>query len=147
MDSKKDQLIFVDESSFHSWLSKDKAWSREDQIIEVPLNKLQHRITCFGAIGNALKGNMFCQLYNTTNGANFRKFLRLLKANLRNQYSNRTVYLCIDNHSGHHSEKSLKIMTQLGFTPIFLPSYSSYFNSVEYLWSLMKCHFRKLLCQ
>ncbi len=40
MDSKNHDLLFVDESSFHSWLAKDKAWSREDQVIEVPLNKL-----------------------------------------------------------------------------------------------------------
>lgn len=40
MDSKIDDLLFVDESSFHSWLAKGKAWSRDDQVIEVPLNKL-----------------------------------------------------------------------------------------------------------
>ena len=111
MDSKKDQLIFVDESSFHSWLGKDKAWSRDDQIVEVPLNKAQHRITVFGGLGPVLKNNLFCELYGTTNGANFRNFLRLLKANVRNQYSNRKLYLCIDNHSGHHSKQSLKSMT------------------------------------
>ena len=39
MDSKKHDLLFIDESSFHSWLAKGKAWQREDQVIEVPLNK------------------------------------------------------------------------------------------------------------
>ena len=147
MDSKKHDLLFVDESSFHSWLGKDKAWSIDDQTIEVPLNKKQHRITCFGAIGCALKGNMCVELFTTTNGANFRKFLPLLKTNLRNQYSNKKVYLCIDNHAGHRSKESIKMMEQLGFVPLWLPSYSSYFNSVEYLWSLLKCNFRKLLCR
>ena len=146
MDSKEHDLLFIDESSFHSWLAKGKAWQREDQVIEVPLNKDQHRITVFGAIGTALKNNMFCELYNTTNGENFCKFLPLLKANLRNQYSKRKVYLCIDNHVGHRSKKSLKVMKELDFVPLFLPSYSSYFNSVEHLWALLKQHFKKLLC-
>ena len=138
MDSKEHDLLFIDESSFHSWLAKGKAWQREDQVIEVPLNKTQHRITVFGAIGTALKNNMFCELYNTTNGFNFRKFLPLLKANLRNQYSKRKVYLCIDNHVGHRSKESLKVMEELGFVPLFLYSYSSYFNSVKHLWALLK---------
>ena len=112
----------------------------------MPLNKVPHRVTVFGAIGPALKKNMFCELYGTTNGANFRKFLLLLKKALRDPYSRRKVYLCTDNHPGHRSKASTRLMEDLNFVPLWLPSYSSYFNSVEHLWALLKLHFRKLMC-
>ena len=67
MLSSNHELLFFDESSFHSWMAKGKAWTRDDQVIEVPLNKIQHRVTVFGAIGQALKNNMFCELFSTTN--------------------------------------------------------------------------------
>ena len=79
MKSRDHDLIYFDESSFHGWMAKGKAWSRDDQVITVPLNKDQHRVTVFGAIGPALKKNMFCDLYDTTNGTNFRKFIIKLK--------------------------------------------------------------------
>ena len=79
MLSPNHELLFFDETSFHGWMAKGKAWTRYDQVIEVPLNKEQHRITVFGAVGTALKKNMFCELYSTTNGLNLRKFLPLLK--------------------------------------------------------------------
>lgn len=112
----------------------------------MPLNKDPHRVTVFGAIGTALKKNMFCELYDTTNTVNFRKFLPLLKKALRDPHSRRKVYLCIDNHPGHRSKASLRLMQDLNFVPLWLPSYSSYFNSVEHLWALLKAHFRKLMC-
>ena len=60
-------------------MAKGKAWSRDDQVITVPLNKDQHRVTVFGAIGRALKKNMYCDLADTTNGLHFRRFLIKLK--------------------------------------------------------------------
>jgi len=30
MDSRLNDLLFLDESSFHSWLAKGKSWSKED---------------------------------------------------------------------------------------------------------------------
>ena len=37
-------------------------------------------------------------------------------------------------------------MADLNIVPLWIPSYSSYFNSVEHLWALLKCHFSKLMC-
>jgi len=39
MLSPKHDLLFFDETSFHGWMAKGKAWTRYDQVIEVPLNK------------------------------------------------------------------------------------------------------------
>ncbi len=51
MLSGRHDLIFFDESgkasllldplcfSFHGWMGKNKAWTRYDQVITVPLNK------------------------------------------------------------------------------------------------------------
>jgi hypothetical protein len=73
---------------------------------------------------------MFCDIYDTTNTVNYLKFLPKLKKAFRNPYSRRKVYICIDNHRAHHALKSLKLMKDLNFEPLWLPSYSSYFNSV-----------------
>jgi hypothetical protein len=73
---------------------------------------------------------MFCDIYSTTNGFNFRQFLPRLKKALRNPYSRQKTYLCLDNHQAHLAHKSTKLMQDLGFEPLWLPSYSSYFNSV-----------------
>jgi hypothetical protein len=82
-------------------------------------------VTVFGAIGPAIKRNMFCETYNTTNNVNFRQFLPLLKKRLRNQYSRKKVYLCLDNHRAHLTRQSLQLMKDLNFEPLWLPSYSS----------------------
>ena len=89
---------------------------------------------------------MFCELYSTTNGENFRTFLRLLKSKLRNQYEERKVYICLDNHGAHQCKESKRAMEELNFVPLFFPSYSCCFNSIETLWSFMKNHFRRFLC-
>ncbi len=73
---------------------------------------------------------MYCEIYDTTNNVNFRHFLALLKKRLRNPYSRKKVYVCLDNHRAHLSHVCLKLMKDLNFEPLWLPSYSSYFNSV-----------------
>ena len=73
---------------------------------------------------------MYCELYSTTNGENFRKFFTSLKARLRNQYSRRKIYMCLDNHPGHWAKASVSLMKDLGIVPLWLPSYSCQFNSV-----------------
>ena len=89
---------------------------------------------------------MCCELHSTTNGANFQKFLQHLKSRLRNAYSRKRVYLVLDNHTAHATKLSAKLMADLNFYPLFLPAYTSYFNSVENLWALLKQHFMRFMC-
>ena len=73
-------LLFFYETSFNAWNHQNMLWQRSDDLIELELNKKQHRATVFGAIGKCIKNSMYCNLFSTTNIENLKSFLVQLKA-------------------------------------------------------------------
>ena len=51
------------------------------------------------------------------------------------------------SHVSHRSYRALDRYDELGFVPIFTPSCSSHFSSVEHLWSGLKLCVTKILGQ
>ena len=49
-------LIYVDESSFHTWKRSSKTWAPRHNIIHMPIaNSRRAGVTVYGAIGSCLK--------------------------------------------------------------------------------------------
>ena len=44
------------------------------------------------------------------------------------------------SHASHRSRRALAKYDELGFIPIYTPSCSSHYSSVEHLWSALKLH-------
>jgi hypothetical protein len=53
----------------------------------------------------------------------------------------------MDNHPAHKTPQSLALLRELKFEPLFFPSYSCEFNSVEHVWALCKQKLRLLLAE
>jgi len=100
-------------------------------------------VTVFGAIGIALPGMVF-QLAKSTNTDDFIRFLKFLRSK-SGVSRDKTLYLVIDNHSAHKSERALDAMERLSFREVFMPTYSPEFNCIETLWGVTKKRVREKL--
>ena len=98
----------------------------------------------YGGSGTCLKTGAFINLQDKTNTECLLKFLPELNHAIK-PYSRRPVYLVFDNHASHHTKAGLWKMQKLGFQPLFIPSCSSWFSSVETLWAVMKVNVRRHL--
>ena len=48
------------------------------------------------------------------------------------------ISVVIDNHKAHHTPKSIKHLANLNIEPLWMPTYSPEFNSIELLWAVVK---------
>jgi len=59
IDSDK-AVIYVDESSFHTWKTLNKTWAPKHNVINLPISSSRGKsLTVFGAIGTCLKKAVF----------------------------------------------------------------------------------------
>ena len=72
--------------------------------------------------------------YEKTSIEGWTKFLKKMKTQLDKQYRKDPVVLVIDGHAAH---RSLKV-DYSGFKVMMTPSYTSYLNSQETVWSILK---------
>ena len=78
----------------------------------------------------------------STNRVDVLEHFKELKRNLRSNLSK--PYVIMDNCKSHHSPEVVEYLNS-NFRPLFLPSYSPEFNSIECLWAIVKENFKRKL--
>ena len=136
-------IIYMDETSVHVWMKKERCWQPMDSPVNVPLNKTRHKgLTVFGAIGACLVEPVMMLGDRGTNAEDFVKFLKLVVAQIAP--GSQKPYLVIDNASAHLGPDAKEFISK-HFVPFNVPAYSCQFNSIEHLWSVLKANIKKLL--
>ena len=68
-------IVYVDETTFHSWMYQHKSWSLVDTPNHHQINNKRYVITVYGAIGHCLKKPVY-HFSHSTNKEDFQIFLR-----------------------------------------------------------------------
>ena len=126
---------------FRSNMVKGKSWMTAVQPIETFLPHFNvFSITIFGAIGTPLSKPLF-HVCDSTNKDDFKRFIKELKVCVRSELWGKKFkpVLLLDNHSAHTSAAT-KTVLETNFEPMFQPTYSCKFNSIECKSRVM--HFR-----
>ena len=149
-------IVYVDETTFTSWMNQGKSWSRAHRPNVHPINNARYSITCFGAIGHCLVKPVYTY-GRSTNKDEFQDFLQAVKRNLADPRSK--PLLLYDGASAHTAKTSTAMIRDL-FTPLKNVPHSCGFNgksiispvltiffvtAIEHLWSAAKSHHKKLL--
>lgn len=131
-DRTYDEVIYIDETTFHLWQKASKCWVRAG----MKLNMVRNRgpsITVIGAISQE-RGIVYFEVFEDNNNSDlFSNFIRGLKS----KCEGRRVVLVLDNLRIHYTKK-LDDVYDSDFKEMFLPTYSSELNPIETLWSLLK---------
>ncbi len=142
---EKSNVVYTDESSFNCWMHSKKTWQCKTAPVKMVLNKSRGKsITIFGAIGKHMRSPLFMQA-QSTNQSDFVEFLRQLRGSFIEEYSTAKITLVLDNHRAHHTKNTQQFCEQHNIELLFQPPYSPEFNSIEYLWSVVKRRFKKNL--
>ena len=130
-DKAYDEIVYVDETTFHLWQKTSKCWLRPGMRLKMPCSR-GPSITVIGAI-SLLRGLVHLEVLQGSNkGPIFQQFLAGLKAKCQG----RTVVI-LDNLKIHQS-KLLESIYDGNFKEMLLPPYSSALNPIERLWSVVK---------
>ena len=104
----------------------------------------KHNITVMGAISDQLKRPFFL-VADSTNEEECRDYFRQLKSQVKPFLANRRKpIIVLDNATAHKTAATMNVLNTM-YHPLFLPSYSSNFNSVEWVWGLAKKEVRRRL--
>jgi len=79
----------------------------------------------------------------STNKLDFVTFLEATRKKILNKRTK--PWILLDNHGAHKSPTSKEIIGKY-FKPLYIPSYSCQFNSIESLWGLFKKLFPSYVC-
>lgn len=138
MRSDARRLVFLDESSAKTNMTRHRARSRRGQRIHdhVPHGQW-HTTTMIGSI--RLDGTVCClAIEGSANQEVFRAYVQqILAPRLR-----RGDVVVVDNLSVHKDTESREIIESCGADLVFLPPYSPDFNPIEKMWSKVKNQLR-----
>ena len=126
---QKKPVIFADECSWQSWskYSTVKTWVDKTKPFFHKINsKGLANVTVIGAVSNCLPRLVF-RVEETTNQDTWKQFVHDLKTEIDKKYIQKPVTLVIDNH-GAHIAYAVRPYYE-GFNVLFVPAYSSFFNS------------------
>ena len=127
-------LIYLDESTFHSFTEKTKSWcTRFDRNLHAKDNK-RFSSNVFGAISPVLEGKVVIMHADSVKTANYIKFLRLVKSKIRPDIRGKCVLL-IDNAPSHTAKDAQKVQDSL-FHPLRSVPHDCAFNSIVSRFSL-----------
>ena len=132
-------LIYLDETTFTSWMHSRKAWAPAGHPLKVTMTKKHgSNFTLIGALSaNCLNQYFYGTTVPSTNKETFLQFLLDLKDQILSEYAGVKPYLVMDNHSAHHSRLVKPVLEEF-FTILWMPSYSCQFNSIEQFWGILK---------
>ena len=131
----------MDETTFSSWTRQERTWFHRKKSLVVPKAKDRgHNFTLYGAIGSCLKDGAAYMIGEATNNRCMQAFCRQL-AQERIDPSSRP-FLIMDNAGAHTSPETIRVIERY-FIPFHQPGYSCKFNSIEWLWSVVKREYRK----
>jgi len=127
IDSDK-ALVYVDESSFHTWKRLNKTWAPQHEIIHLPIqNSRGEGVTVYGAIGTCLKRAVFT-LGDKTTPEGFSELLVQVRRQLIGR-SDERIYVVADGHQAHKGKVGSAFMAAHNFEYLKTPGYSPQFNS------------------
>ena len=136
---KATEVIYFDETSFHSRLVQKRAWWVRGMKFKIPSTKERGKgFTLFGAISNCLEGNGYFEVHRTTNSLNFIEFMTNIQSEIKPAYRNKRLILVADNHGAHKGPSKMAVLEQ--FCEVhFIPTYSCELNGpIETCWSVIK---------
>ena len=122
-----------------SWMAPDKNWCLPGKPVVHVINKVRHSQIVFGAIGNCLNKSVFACM-PACDQHSFHEFLKLLVQQIPKTISK--PYLILDNHRAHHAIINRELLAE-HFNVMWLPGYSSLFNSIEQVWGIAKINLRR----
>ena len=129
-------IVYIDETTFNTWLRKTHSWQRPLQKVHIKLNpKRIGECTLYGAIGACMELPVY-YVGKSTNKEDFIEFLKLVKIEL----GALRPMLVYDNHPCQTS-KLASIQIEENFQPLKLPKFSCEFNSIEKVRSQLKATF------
>jgi transposase len=127
-----DEILYIDETTFHLWQKARKCWIRNDMKLNLVRNR-GPSITVIGAISQE-RGLVYFEVFEDNNNSDlFSNFIRGLKSNCEG----RRVVVIMDNLRIHYTKKLDEVYDD-DFKVMFLPTYSSELNPIETLWSMLK---------
>ena len=100
-------LIYMDESSFNTWSTKQQSWSGPRQRNEHVRPKNYYSVTVYAAIAGCLSQPVI-MLGKSTNQKDYRQFLRLVKEKVKTSVTERPLLL-FDGHPAHRTAKSMNL--------------------------------------
>ena len=132
-------IVYIDETTFNTWMFKSKSRSSRVAPNLHGLNDERYAITVYGAVGWPLRKPVYF-LAKSTNQIDFRKFLR--EVVLAFKVHVRKPILLFDGATAHTATDSMKLIKR-HFQPMKNVAHSSNFNSIETLWSIAKRNFTR----
>lgn len=126
-------------------MRQNRAWAKADQRVVFPYDSNRFKgVTLFGAIGTGLSEPFF-MLAERTDAQEYERFLQHLVVFIKPQMEGAPKpRLVIDGHPAHLTVSNRALMEQ-HFEITQLPASSCEFNSIEWLWSLVKKKFRSTI--
>ena len=136
-------LIYMDETTFHSWMLRAKSWSKRSQPVLHARVDRRHALTVYGGVGFCLTEPVF-RVGASTNKQEYGNFLIDLSEKVKPEFRggrNKPILL-YDGHPAHVSADCLSLAREF-FEPLQIPGYSCEFNSIEKVWGLAKAVYNK----
>lgn len=139
MGNMLDRLIFVDETSTNTKLTKQTGWAPvgERLIDHVPFGHWKTQTFIAGLRCQGLTAPWIID-----HAMNRRTFEAYIETQLAPTLNKGDVVI-LDNLSAHKSDKAAQILRTKGAWFLFLPPYSPDLNPIEKAFSKLKAHLRK----
>jgi len=140
-DIPAEQLAYVDETGFDSYLYREYGWSERGKLLvgEVSGRKFKRVGIVAAQMGKSILAPL--QYDGTMDSALFEMWFATC---LLPSLPENTV-IVMDNASFHRKSRLFPLAEQAGLRLIFLPPYSPEYNPIEHVWAWLKRHLRKSL--
>ena len=117
------EVIYFDETSWHSRMVQRRAWWFKGQRFKVTSTQERGKgWTLFGAISPCLRGNAYFEIHHSTKGVYFEEFMTNIQARIRPEYRQKRLVLIADNHKAHQGEHRRALVEQFAELH-FIPPY------------------------
>ena len=139
---RKKNFVWIDETTFTLWPANiGKTWQNNTDKVSVPENYTRlTSFTLFAACGPALNEIVYMLTEEGTTIPAMKRFVIMVARARRNQYGDRP-YIIMDNAKAHKDSEVIRQMEN-HFIPVYMPPYSSNFNIVESIFSILKEQYR-----
>ena len=131
-----DNIICIDETYFFSNSHASYGWSLKGKRIKKYVSYKRIKYSLLMAI--TTKGILAYELYDTNiDHKIFHRFIQKISHATKNKY------ILMDNVSFHKFKSTIDFIQQQKIKPLFIPPYSPQFNSIEYVFSIIKSEYLK----
>ena len=138
MQRPEDDIVYIDETSFHLWMSPGRLWIKQGMRVQLPDQRGQS-ITMIGALSNH-HGLIHTEAFAGTNTVDtFLSFILRLKE----KCLGRTTIVVMDNLKVHHSKTLQPHFDELAFIAKYLPPQSYALNPIEQVWNIVKSQWKR----